>query len=106
MAMSEKNRVALYLAFRPLAGDEAVADMLSHFPTRDVEEPVTKAHLRAEMANVRADFAGLRGEFADVRADFAALQTDIRAQMNRLLVWLMGTIIAAATLVVSATVVL
>ncbi len=36
--------------------------MLSFFPSRDVEEPVTKEFLRAEMADLRAEMADLRAE--------------------------------------------
>lgn len=34
---------------------KAVDEMLSYFPARDVEEPVTKDFLRAEMAELRTE---------------------------------------------------
>jgi hypothetical protein len=49
MAISEKSRSALYQGLAPIAGEEAVGEMLSFFPARDVDEPVTKDFLRAEL---------------------------------------------------------
>ena len=76
MPISEKSRSALYQGLTPIAGEEAVSEMLSQFPARDVDEPVTKDFLRAEL----------------------------NAATNKLLVWLMATIIATAALAVSVTV--
>jgi hypothetical protein len=55
MAISEKSRSALYQGLAPIAGEEAVGEMLSFFPARDVDEPVTKEFLRAEIADLRAE---------------------------------------------------
>ncbi len=55
MAISEKSRSALYQGLVPIAGEEAVGEMLSYFPARDVDEPVTKELLRAEMSDLRAE---------------------------------------------------
>ena len=52
VALSEKHRSTLYQGLVDLIPDEqAVEEMLSYFPARDVEEPVTKDYLRAEMAD-------------------------------------------------------
>ena len=49
MPMTERSRHKLYETFTALIDDEtAVQEMLSYFPARDVEEPVTKDFLRAE----------------------------------------------------------
>jgi hypothetical protein len=56
--------------------------LLSQFPSRDLDEPVTKEFVRAEIADVRAEIvdvrADLRGEIADVRRELA----DLRAEMH------------------------
>jgi hypothetical protein len=50
MPMTERSRHKLYETFTALIDDEtAVQEMLSYFPARDVEEPVTKDFLRAEL---------------------------------------------------------
>ena len=55
MPMTERSRHKLYETFTALIDDEtAVQEMLSYFPARDVEEPVTKEHLRAELLATRA----------------------------------------------------
>lgn len=76
MPISEKSRSALYQGLASVAGEEAISEMLSYFPARDIDEPVTKEFLRAE----------------------------IHAATNRLLVWLTATILASAALAVTITV--
>jgi hypothetical protein len=76
MAISEKSRSALYQGLTSIAGEEAASEMLSNFPSRDVDEPVTKEFLRAEL----------------------------NAATNRLLLWLMATILTTAALAVTVTV--
>jgi hypothetical protein len=74
VAISEKSRSALYQGLVPIAGEEAVGEMLSYFPARDVDEPVTKELLRAEMADLRAEMADLRSEMhRSINILFAAL---------------------------------
>ena len=53
MALTERSRNALYTGLTEIIHEEAVSEMLSYFPARDVEEPVTKEFLRAEMAELR-----------------------------------------------------
>ena len=58
MAMSQKSRSEIYQAFEPLLGEVATEEMLAQFPPRDVDQPVTVAHLRAEMAELRTELHG------------------------------------------------
>lgn len=110
MAISEKSRSALYQALSPIAGEEPVSEMLSYFPARDVEEPVTKEFLRAELAVIRTEMGDLRSELrtemADLRTEMAELRTELHSSINRLLLWLMGTIVATAGVAVGVTVAL
>jgi hypothetical protein len=74
VAISEKSRSALYQGLVPIAGEEAVGEMLSYFPARDVDEPVTKELLRAEIATVKTEIADLRSEMhRSLNILFAAL---------------------------------
>jgi anti-sigma factor RsiW len=91
-----------------MVGDEdAVGEMMSFFPARDVEEPVTKEHLRAELlafrSEVTAEFAALRSEmaaeFAAVRsemtAEFAAVRAETRHEVANSTKWTIGVLLAA-----------
>ena len=55
MAMSQKSRTQIYQTFEPLLGEVATEEMLAHFPARDLDQPVTVAHLRAELADLRVE---------------------------------------------------
>ncbi len=62
MALTERSRNAHYRGLTDVIDEEAVSEMLSYFPARDSEEPVTTEFLRAEMADLRAEMADLRAE--------------------------------------------
>ena len=101
MAISEKSRSALYQGLVPIAGEEAVGEMLSNFAARDIEEPVTKEFLCAEMADLRAEMADVRTDMADVRTGMADLRTEMHRLFNWLHISLTATIIAAAGVIVA-----
>jgi chromosome segregation ATPase len=95
MAISEKSRSVIYRSFSDLLGEEATADMLAQFPSRDVDEPTTRADLnllRAEMGELRAELRGemgelraeLRGEMGELRAEMGELRAELRAEMGEL----------------------
>jgi hypothetical protein len=67
MSMSEKSRNTIYQTFQPQLGEEATEEMLSYFPARDLDEPVTKEFLRAELAE---GLGSLRTELHDLHHRF------------------------------------
>ncbi len=81
--------------------------MLSYFPARDVEEPVTKEHLRSEMVGMRLELhteigalrSELHTEIGTVRAELADLRAEMHLAINRSMVWMIGTMIALAGVV-------
>jgi hypothetical protein len=73
---------------------EAAAEVLSYFRSRDVEEPVTKDSLRAEMADLRAEIADLRAE----------LTTLVHSQVQSSLRWMIATTVTMTSLVLGAIV--
>lgn len=82
MALSEKSRSSLYLGLTSLVPDEqAVEEMLSYFPARDVEEPATKEFVRAESAITRTELAITREE---LKTEMASLRTDLHHDMDEL----------------------
>ena len=147
MALSEKSRAELYRTLSSIASEEATSEMLSYFPARDLDEPVTKEFLRAELADLRLDMyaqitgvqsrigslrddthaqiSGVQAEISNLRDDTHAqisgvqagisnlrddmrteisgvqsqignLRDDMRVAMQRMLIWMIGTMIALA----------
>jgi hypothetical protein len=115
VAISEKSRSALYQDLVSIAGEEAVGEMLSYFPARDVDEPVSKELLRAEIADVkteigsvRTEIGGVRNEIAavkvtiaDVRTEIADLRTEMHRSLNRHFVAMSGVIGLATTVIIA-----
>ncbi len=85
MALSTRHRSSIFQALSPIIGEEEAEAMLSQFPARDLDEPVTKEFVRAEIADVRAEIADLRGELhieiAGVRAEIADLRGELHSEI-------------------------
>ena len=97
MALTEKSRSALYLGLSHVIDEEAVEEMLSYFPARDVEESVTKEFLRAELAELEmrlseslrselhSEVGALRGEVQELRGVFRSeLQSEVGSLRSEL----------------------
>ncbi len=83
MALTEKSRSALYQGLTTIIDNQqAVEEMLSYFPARDVEEPVTKEFLRAEMNDLRVEMSDLRVEMSDLRTEMASMEIRIIDRMD------------------------
>jgi hypothetical protein len=89
MAISQKHRSTIYQQLSPIIGEEEAEALLSHFPARDLDEPVTKEFVRVQIADVRVEIADVRVEIADVRAEmrveFATVRSELaglRAEMH------------------------
>ncbi len=80
MALSERSRSVLYHGFMSVVDDEqAVQEMMAFFPARDVEEPVTRDFLHAELAGLRIEMAEFR---TDIRTEMDAFRTEMRSEMD------------------------
>ena len=79
MALTERNRSALYQGLSTIIDEEAVEEMLSYFPARDVEEPATKEFLRAETALLRTES---KDDMAVLRTEMAAMELRIDDRMD------------------------
>lgn len=93
MSLTQKSRTEIYRALSELGTDpDAVEELLSHFPSRDLDEPVTKEFHRAESATLRTEMAEgygqLRTEMAEgaarLRTEMAELRTEVRAEIAEL----------------------
>ena len=99
MALTERSRAALYRGLAAIIEDEeAVAEMLSQFPARDVEELAT----RGDLTVLRSEMDAFRSE---MRAEFAAFREQVRVEMHtefrRMMVWNVSTMLAIATILVA-----
>ena len=110
MPMTERSRHKLYETFTALIDDEtAVQEMLSYFPARDVEEPVTKDFLRAELQSevgaVRLEVgelrAELRTEIGAVRAEIGGLRTEMHQMARATQTWIISTGLSLAGLILA-----
>jgi hypothetical protein len=85
VALTTKHRSSLYRTLTPIIGEEEVEALLSQFPARELDEPVTKEFVQAEIAQVRTEIAEFRAEvaaeFGAVRAEMAAEFGAVRAEM-------------------------
>lgn len=100
MTLSARDRAALYEQLSTVVDPKAVEAMLSHFPARDLEEPITREFLRAEMANLRAELHIEMGAMeAGIRHDMATMETRLvdrmHTEIRRSSQWLLGAILMA-----------
>jgi hypothetical protein len=101
MALEEKLRSSIYRKLVPMLGEEESAAMLAHFPARDVEEPATKEFIRAELAELRTE---LKGDTGDLRTSFAGLEGTMHKLANRVLVAVLGLVVAWAATAIAVAV--
>jgi hypothetical protein len=116
MALSEKHRSSIYQGLLQFLGEEEAQALLSQFPARDLDVPVTKEFVRAEIAEVRtelhagladvraeaavfrgevrAEFAAVHGEFAVVRGEIAQLEGRMNERFREMTLWVAGALIA------------
>ena len=97
MALTEKSRATLFQGLSRIIDEEAVEEMLSYFPARDVEESVTKEFLRAELAELemrlseslrselQSEVGSFRGEVQELRGEFRSeLQSEVGSLRSEL----------------------
>lgn len=125
MSLTEKSRSSLYQGLRKVIDDEeAVGEMLSHFPAREVDEPVTRDQLRAELSlhdqkvdarfnaidarfnAIDARFEGTDGQLTGIDQRFDLLQAHLEKhlsdEMRRWYVWTVTSLTALFVLVLAA----
>lgn len=88
MALQEKSRTKIYTAMAEMAGEEAAADMLAHFPAREYDDPVTKDHLDMRFAELRADL------HAELHSEIGGLRVEIHDSQRTLLMWMVTTMLS------------
>jgi hypothetical protein len=74
VALTTKTRNSLYGKFVPILGEEDTAALLDQYPAHELDEPVTKGFVRAEIAESRES---LRGEIGELRTEFVEFRGEV-----------------------------
>lgn len=101
MAMLEEHRNTIYRYFTTRLGKEATQALLSYFPSRDLDDPATKADLqlvRAEIQLVQADVELVRSEMVAMEARLRGEVKDVENRLTARMLGLAGVGLAAMTL--------
>ena len=107
MALTQQHRNVVYNAWVPDLGEEVAEALISHFPARDLDEPVTKEFVEVKIAEVRTEIAGVRTEVADLRGEMRAESGKVRTEMHQeigglrkdlqhVLMWMVGAVFTSA----------
>jgi len=84
MALSQKHRSSIYQGLSEFLGEEEVEALLSHFPARDLDEPVTKEFVRAEIADLRVE----------MHAGFGSIRAEMNDRFREMTMWMAGSLVA------------
>lgn len=98
MALLEKHRSVIYAHLVEHVGEEAAEAMLAQFPSRDLDEPVTKEFVALQIAELRTDLQ------ATLHTEITALRKEVHSQTERLMnrVQLMAGLVVVALAIVGA----
>jgi hypothetical protein len=91
MALSNKSRTAIYNALTDIIEEEALEEMLTNFPAREIDEPVTRDYMAAQMSQMRTEM---------VQAE-SRIITTMEARLSSQTRWMVSMIIAAPTVTVA-----
>ena len=87
MALTNKSRTAIYTGLSDIIEEEALEEMLTNFPAREIDEPVTRDFLAAQMSDLRGEMTQMESRLQD------RLATQTR--------WMVAMIVAAPTVTVA-----
>ena len=65
MALTNNSRTAIYSGLTDIIDEDAVEEMLTNFPARETDEPVTQDFLAAQMSQMRAEMAQMESRIQD-----------------------------------------
>ena len=97
MALTNKSPTAIYSGLTDIIDEDAVEEMLTNFPARETDEPVTQDFLAAQMSQMRTEVSQIRAEMAQMGS---RIQDRFAAQTR----WMVAMIVAvpAATVALQA----
>lgn len=109
MALNTRDRSVLFVSMSKFADPEAVDAMLAHFPTRDVDEPLTSDSLDSRLIEFReelrftllTEFRAFDVTFGELRqemdAKLGALRQDLEGKLRRSSQWTGATMLTVVT---------
>ncbi len=103
MALSQRHRSTIYTRLEPLLGEEETEALLAQFPAREIDEPVTREFVHAEIEGLRAEMNERFGTLhAGMNERFGTLHAEMNDRLRAQTVWFAGSMMAglglAATL--------
>ena len=104
MALLEKHRSVIYAHLVEHVGEEAAEAMLAQFPSRDLDEPVTKEFVALQIAGLRAELHQEIGLLrTEMHQELGLLRTELHQQTERLLnrVQIVGALVAVLLTIVN-----
>jgi len=85
MTLNTRDRSVLFESLSKLADPEAVDAMLAHFPTRDVDEPLTRDYLDSRLIEFREEIRlAILTEFRAFDAKFASFRQEMTNEIGTL----------------------
>jgi len=101
MAITDKERRALFTAFEEWMGTDNANTAMELLPTQPADQLVTRSDLHAFGAELRGEMAGVRGEMAELRADMVDRFATAKIETQRLIIaGMAGNAIAVITALV------
>ncbi len=90
MALSQRHRSTIYTRLEPLLGEEETEALLAQFPAREIDEPVTREFVHAEIEGLRSEMnerfgtlhAGMNDRFGTLHAEMNDRFGTLHAEMN------------------------
>ncbi|HMG43981.1 MAG TPA: hypothetical protein VK611_21795, partial [Acidimicrobiales bacterium] len=102
VALSQRHRSEIYNVWAPQLGEEVAEALISHFPSRDLDEPVTKEFVEVKVSELRSELHQGFGEIRDeMHKGFTELRRDFDSRMQQMTLWLAGMVVALAGVGVS-----
>ena len=103
MALDARTRSSIYGKFAEILGADDANALMSQFPSVEADELVTKQFLRAELGEMRSELRGELGELrSELRGEIGGLRFEMVERFHRQTVWLAGTVVASAAVVIAA----
>jgi len=101
--LSEKSRSSWFQKLSPIVGEDAVGEMLAHFPVTEGEQPVTKGHLDTRASELRGEMSQLRVEMSELRVEMSELRVELHREITRLLIWVPTSVAAICVVIAFVT---
>lgn len=90
--LGEKSRSLWFQNLSPIVGEEAIGEMLAHYPATEGGQPVTKDYLDSRLAGqssvLRGEMSELRVEMSELRIEMSHLRVELHQQTKQLLIWI------------------